>query len=146
MVVTRRKSGNRQAEASREPLQGAATSKWEWVSAGLGLLVVVGAVGFLGYNAVTTDPYVPVVAIEHIDTEQTPGGYIVRFRARNSGPSTAASLNISGSLYDGSSLVERSEVVLDYLPPRGERQGGLIFQTDPAGHDLRLRANGYVDP
>ena len=42
--------------------------------------------------------------------------------------------------------IEKSEATLDYLPPHGERQGGLIFQADPAGHELRLEAEGYVDP
>jgi uncharacterized protein (TIGR02588 family) len=125
---------------------GAATSKWEWVAAAVGLVLVLGAVGFIVYNALTAEPSVPAVTVEHVGTERSAGGYVVKFRARNSGPSTAASLTISGTLHDGSTEIEKSEVTLDYLPPRGERQGGLIFQTDPSEHELRLTAQGYVDP
>ena len=129
-----------------ETRAGAATSKWEWVAGAVGLVLVLAAVGFIAYTALTTEPSVPVVTIEHVSTERTPGGYVVEFRARNSGPSTAASLTISGRLYDGSTEVESNEVTLDYLPARGKRQGGLIFQSDPAGYELKLEAEGYVDP
>ncbi len=131
-------------EHEKQP--GAATSKWEWVAGAVGLVLVLGTVGFIAYNGLTTEPSVPVVTVEHVSTERAPGGYVVQFRARNSGPSTAASLTISGTLYDGSTEIETSEATLDYLPPNGERQGGLIFQTDPAGHQLSLEAEGYVDP
>jgi uncharacterized protein (TIGR02588 family) len=137
---------SRQREEARQPPPGAATSKWEWVSAGLGLLLVLGTVGYISYNAVTTEASPPVVTVEHTGTEPTSGGYVVKFRARNSGPSTASALAISGELIEGSTVVEKSEVVLDYLPSHGEQQGGLIFQTDPAGLELRLEAKGYLDP
>jgi uncharacterized protein (TIGR02588 family) len=89
---------------------------------------------------------VPEVTIEHIATERTAGGYVVTFRARNSGSATAAALSISGELSDGGAAVETSEIVLDYLAAESERQGGLIFRNDPAGYELRLEARGYVDP
>jgi uncharacterized protein (TIGR02588 family) len=130
----------------RDTRPGAATSKWEWVAGAVGLVLVLGTVGFIAYNALTAEPSVPAVTVEHVGTERNAGGYVVEFRARNSGPSTAASLTISGTLHDGSTEIETSQVTLDYLPPRGERKGGLIFQTDPAGHELRLEAEGYVDP
>ena len=136
------KSNRKQGETRA----GAATSKWEWVAGAIGLVLVLGAVGFIGYNALTTAPRVPEVTIEHVGTEPTPGGYVVEFRARNSAPSTAAALTISGTLYDGSTEIETSQVTLDYLPPHGERRGGLIFRTDPAGHELSIEAEGYVDP
>ena len=133
-------------QRERDTRPGAATSKWEWVAGAVGLVLVLGAIGFIAYNALTAEPSVPAVTVEHVGTERNPGGYVVEFRARNSGPSTAASLTISGTLHDGSTEIERSEVMHDYLPPRGERQGGLIFQTDPVRHELRLAAEGYVDP
>ena len=130
----------------RDAPPGVATSKWEWVAGAVGLLLVLGAVGFIGYTALTSNQSVPAVTLEHVGTQRTPGGYVVEFRARNSGPATAASLTISGSLYDGTTEIETSEATLDYLPPKGERRGGLIFQTDPAEHELSLEAEGYVDP
>lgn len=145
-MASRSSKRDRDQNASARALPGAATSRWEWVSGGLGLALVVGMVGFIGFNALTTDPFVPAVTVDHLGTVRTPGGHVVRFRARNSSAATAAALTISGALYDGSTLLESSEVTLDYLPARAERHGGLIFQNDPAVHDLRLEARGYVDP
>lgn len=146
MARTNHKQDRQQDKAREAPPPGAATSKWEWVSAGFGLLLVLGTVGFIGYNALTSQPSVPAVTIQHVGTEETAGGFVVRFRARNSGPSTAASLTVSGALRDGATVVETDEVVLDYLPSRGERHGGLIFRNDPARYSLSLDAGGYVDP
>ena len=135
-----------QPEARSERPPGAATSKWEWVTGAVGLLLVLGTVGFIVYDALGSEPSVPDVTIEHIATERTAGGFVVRFRARNSGSATAAALSISGQLSDGTATVETSEIVLDYLPADAERLGGLIFRNDPAGYELRLEAKGYVDP
>jgi uncharacterized protein (TIGR02588 family) len=123
-----------------------ATSRLEWLSGGLGLLLVLTTLGYIGYNAMTSEETVPAVTIDHLSTEPTPGGFVVTFRARNSGPSTAASLLIRGDLRNGSRTVETSEVTLDYLPPRGERRGGLIFHNDPGRYELRLQPKGYLEP
>lgn len=139
-------AGGSKKQGKNDAPPGAATSKWEWVAGAVGLFLLLGAVGFIAYNALTTDPSVPLVTVEHLGTERTPGGYVVEFRARNAGPATAAAVTISGTLLDGSIEIETSQATLDYLPPQGERQGGLIFQTDPAGHELSLEAEGYVDP
>ncbi len=136
----------RQPEARSERPPGAATSKWEWVTGAVGLLLVLGTVGFIAHDALESEPSMPDVTIEHIATERMTDGYVVRFRARNSGSATAAGLSISGQLSDGDSPVETSEIVLDYLAADAERLGGLIFRHDPAGYELRLEAKGYVDP
>ena len=140
------KNRNRQSEVAHEPPHGAPASNWEWVCAAIGVLLVLGTVGFIGYEALTREPAVPDVTVEHIGTEQASGGYIVRFSARNTGPATAAALSISGELLDATAVIESSEAVLDYLPSNAERQGGLIFQNDPARYELKLTAKGYFDP
>jgi uncharacterized protein (TIGR02588 family) len=36
--------------------------------------------------------------------------------------------------------------VLDYVPPRSSREGGLWFSRDPRAGRLTLRATGYAEP
>jgi uncharacterized protein (TIGR02588 family) len=42
--------------------------------------------------------------------------------------------------------VSTSEAVLDYVPPRSGREGGLWFAGDPRAGRLTLRATGYAEP
>jgi uncharacterized protein (TIGR02588 family) len=144
--ASKAKQRKRQPEARPERPPGAAASKWEWVTGAVGLLLVLGTAGFIAYSALGSEPSVPDVTIAHVATERTAGGYVVRFRARNSSSATAAGLSISGELSDGTAVVETSEIVLDYLPGHAKRLGGLIFRNDPAGYELKLEARGYVDP
>lgn len=135
-----------QRHSNRQGRQPSYTSKWEWVAAGLGLLIVLGMLGSIGYYGLTTSQSVPAVRIEHAGTDAVPGGYVVRFRAVNSSSATAAALRIAGELRQGSAVVESGEAVLDYLPGRSERQGGFFFRQDPSRYELRLYPLGYVEP
>jgi uncharacterized protein (TIGR02588 family) len=71
---------------------------------------------------------------------------VVEFRAINAGAKAAAELLIEGELEGPDGPIETAEATIDYLPPRSEREGGLIFSRDPRKHELHLRAKGYVDP
>ena len=73
-------------------------------------------------------------------------GYLVQFRASNQGGSAAAELTIEGQLTGPDGDTEASEAVLDYLPPRSDREGGLVFSRDPRVGQLSLRAKGYAKP
>lgn len=133
-------------DSARQPPHASATSRWEWAVAGLGLAIVLGIVGYLGYGALTSPPSVPSISIALVAVETTPGGHVVRFSAHNSGASTASSLRIVGELRHGEAVIEASEAILDYLPPASVRRGGLIFQNDPSRYELRLLPKGYVEP
>ncbi|MBJ6127097.1 TIGR02588 family protein [Microvirga splendida] len=140
------KSPPRKSESSRQIHPGSTTSKWEWVAAACGLLLVLGTLGYIVYYALTTEAKIPDITAEAIRTEPTRGGHVVQFRARNHSSTTAAGLQITGELRQGSSVVERSEITLDYLPPFSEREGGLIFQEDPARYELRIAPKAYREP
>jgi uncharacterized protein (TIGR02588 family) len=125
---------------------GGRRSRWEWVAAAVSTLLVLGVVGYLLYDAVArprTPPSIQVVA----DTVLQSGGlWLVEFRASNGGHETAAAVKIEGELMQGDSSVESSEAVLDYVPGRSVRNGGLFFQRDPRAYRLELRAHGYQEP
>ena len=72
--------------------------------------------------------------------ERVGGRWLVRFEARNVSPVTAAQVTIEGALPGG----ETSTAVIDYVPGRSTRGGGLIFSQEPTG--VRLRPLGYQDP
>jgi uncharacterized protein (TIGR02588 family) len=130
--------------AGREPRP--AVPLLEWIVAGLGVLLVGGAIAFLLYHSMTrgqTPPDLRAVAERVLDLDH---GYVVQFRARNEGGSAAAEVTIEGELVAPDGRTERAVAVLDYLPPRSDREGALLFTVDPRQGELRLRATGYAKP
>jgi uncharacterized protein (TIGR02588 family) len=118
----------------------------EVIVGGLGALLVGGAIAFLVYHSLLRDrtpPDVRVVAERVLDLAD---GYLVQFRAFNEGGSVTAAVTIEGELAGPDGQTEVSEVVLDYLPPRSDREGGLWFSQDPRTGELSLRAKGYAKP
>jgi uncharacterized protein (TIGR02588 family) len=41
---------------------------------------------------------------------------------------------------------QTSSVILDYIPGRSAREGGLFFTQDPQAENLVLRASGFANP
>jgi uncharacterized protein (TIGR02588 family) len=119
---------------------------WEWAVALLGLVLVLGSIGFLAYQVVAGDDSPPDVLISADAILPVKSGYLVQIRAVNQGGSTAAELRIEGTLRSESGSVETSETVIDYVPAHSHRKGGLFFTQDPRQFSLQLRAKGYAEP
>ena len=131
----------------RAPIKGApTTSMSEWIVALFSAAMVLALLGFLVYEGVASPRTPPDVTIE-VDSIQKAGpGYLVLFRARNRGRTTAAEVLVEGELEVDSGRVERAETTIDYVPAGGEQRGGLYFSRDPQRSRLRIRAHGYRDP
>ncbi len=118
----------------------------EGVVGALGALLVAATIGYLVWLALGRDEGPPDVRVTAGAVHAVENGFVVEFRARNAGGTAAGGLLIEGLLLGPEGVVETAEATIDYLPPRSEREGGLIFRRDPRGHELRLGARGYVDP
>lgn len=119
---------------------------WMWAIALVGLILVVGSLAFLLYEAAAGDTSPPDVSVHVDSTLQTRQGYLVKFRAVNEGGSTAEGLTVEGVLRNGAEIMESSNTVLEYVPAHSQREGGLFFSEDPRQYQLQLRAKGYEDP
>ncbi|MBC7767365.1 MAG: TIGR02588 family protein [Phycisphaerales bacterium] len=113
----------------------------EWIVGGFGALVFAAMVAVLTANALTDPGGLPsiVTSVERIEAVE--GGYAVAFTARNEGDTTAAMVEITAEAGG-----ETHSATIDYLPPRSQRRGGVFFERDPRGGELKLRAEGYQDP
>jgi uncharacterized protein (TIGR02588 family) len=118
----------------------------EWVVAALGAALVAATIGYLVWLALSRDDTPPDVQVVAGRVHAVQNGYVVEFRAINAGGQAAAGLLVEGELTGPQGTVETAEATVDYLPPRSEREGGLIFREDPRRHELHLRAKGYVNP
>jgi uncharacterized protein (TIGR02588 family) len=122
------------------------TSLAEWIVAIASAVLVAGVVGFLIYDGIRSPEAPPQIAVE-VDSIVTAGpGYLVLFRARNGGKSTAAEVVVEGALEAEGDRVEVAETTLDYVPSGGVERGGLYFEQDPRRLRLRLSAKGYREP
>ncbi len=117
----------------------------EWIVSGIGLVLVGGVIGYLGYAAVTHTDSPPDIRVDVVSIVPVQQGYLAQFRATNQGGEAANDVHILGTLAQGPAA-ETSEATLDFLPARSETSGGLFFSAKPTAENLTLRATGYQEP
>lgn len=119
---------------------------WEWIVAGVGLVLVASVIGFLIYEAFTGKRLPPDVKLSVDSVVEIRNGFLVRITAVNEGGMTAEGVIVEAELRSGTEPVERSRTTIDYLPPRSEKRAGLFFTQDPRQLDLQVRSLGYEEP
>jgi uncharacterized protein (TIGR02588 family) len=125
------------------------TPFWEKAVGVIGILFLVGIVGFLIYEAMQpSSPPDITVAVEQI--APATGGFLVEIQAQNLGKETAATVEIEGALKSSDDPegepIETSTLTFDYLPSQSSRNGGLFFQEDPGQYNLEVQAKSYIEP
>lgn len=134
-----KKAGKDQGKLDDAPL-------WMWGIGLVGLLLVLGSIGFALYEAIAGDASPADVTVEVVKILPAEDGFLVEFRVANEGGTTAAGLTVEGELRNGAEIVEASDTTVEYVPSHSERKGGLFFTLDPSQYDLQLRAKGYETP
>ena len=142
-----RQGGHAAGENQAQPAPGE-TPLWELLAGVVGLLLVLGVLGVLLYEASRPQTAASIVT-EVLSIAQQPSGYVVTFEAANEGRTTAASVLLQGELYDPATSdepVETAEVTFDYIPDRSARTGAFVFEHDPRQRELRILVKGFMDP
>jgi uncharacterized protein (TIGR02588 family) len=118
----------------------------EWLVAAIGLILVIGALGFTIYQAATGGKKPPILKVKSTNIEKTDAGYLVKFEVENTGDETAADVVIQGKLTKAAEEIETSSATLDYAPSHSKRGGGLYFKNDPQSADFEILAKSYQEP
>lgn len=118
----------------------------EWLAAGVGLILVLGTIGLIGWEALSADPSPPSVQVRALAIHNSGPGFLVTVEAKNVGGSPAAQVLVEGELMQGDGPPETAEASFDFIPDHSSRRGGLFFETDPRLGRLSLRAKGYSEP
>lgn len=139
-------SSERNEKAGKGSDHASDTPVAEWIVAGIGLVLVLGAIGYLLYQAVYGDHSSPEITVRVEAVTQTSNGFLVKFRAANQGGATAEGVVVQGIVGEGTEKAESSQTTIDYLPSHSERKGGLFFTQDPRQLELQIRAFGYQEP
>jgi uncharacterized protein (TIGR02588 family) len=117
------------------------TPALEWIAAAIGLLLTLGVMGVIARDAFNgSAEMAPDIVVSATAVRPSGAGFLLEFEARNLSPITAAQVTIEGTLPGG----ETGTAVIDYIPGRSVRQGGLFFTQDPRG--AALRPLGYQNP
>lgn len=134
-------NGREQGQEQQRP------STAEWVVGIVCALVVLTAVGYLFYQALSgpSTPPMITVRVEQVVPMRS-GGYLVEIRARNEGSGTASSLHVEGTLMRDTTAVEKSTATIGFVPGETEREGGLFFTKDPRKYRLEVRPTGFDRP
>ena len=119
---------------------------WMWGIGLLGLFLVLGSIGFAVYEAAAGDSSPANVTVQVLEILPAQNGFLVEFRVRNDGGTTAAGLTVEGELRNDTEIMETSDTTIEYVPSHSEREGGLFFTLDPRLYELQLRAKGYEMP
>ena len=131
----------RQADSHRK------TPLLEWIAGSLGLMLLIGMLSIIGYDALSGASRAPAVVVVKTGKVARAGdGFVVEFVATNLSGGTAAALAIEGQLIENDQVLETSSATIDYLPGHGSAEGGLFFQHAPEGGIIRARALGYQNP
>ena len=119
----------------------------EIVASGAGLLLTLGMLAFIGWEALTRPgDRPPADVVESRQVAQIGDIWVLNFAAMNRTPSTAANVEIEGTLRQDGREVETGRTSLDFVPGGSTVRGGIFFQTDPRAGEVELRALGYAQP
>lgn len=97
----------------------------QWVMAGVGAAVTLGAVGIVVWEALQP-PSPPALSARIVAVQSTAAGQVATVRVQNDGDDTAAAVDIEGVLGDQSATA-----TLDYVPGHGHARAYLRFDADP---------------
>lgn len=126
--------------------QKTGTSVMEWIVAGISCAALMAVLGYLVVDGVSGSDDVAHLIVLPVEISRTEGGFVVEFSAANRAGKSVAAVEIKGELRESEKVIEEGSVTLDYIPQNSERQGALIFRSDPNVYDLRLSASGYTEP
>jgi uncharacterized protein (TIGR02588 family) len=119
---------------------------WEKTFALFGLVLTLGLLAYLGYQAIFGDTGAPIIEITVQSVTPRGDDYLVSFEAYNRGQETAASVEIEGMLSRRGQTVETGRVTLSYMPADSRLRGGLFFRNNPDELELSIKAMGYAQP
>lgn len=118
----------------------------EWAAAGLGLLLLLGVIGYSVWEGMADDAGPPSLSVAVEPVKKTAQGFTMPIAVKNASAQTAGQVTVRGVLEQGGVVVEERRATFSYVPGRGEARGGLIFERDPRGYELKLTAEGYEEP
>ena len=118
----------------------------EWIVFAGGCVLVLGIICYLAVTAATLGNSPPDIKI--ILGKPQPEGeyYHVPVTVRNAGDQTAEGVLVEVELQPQGKEKETAEFEAAFLPRHSQREGAVIFKSDPRQGKLATRVLGYAKP
>jgi uncharacterized protein (TIGR02588 family) len=123
----------------------AGTPLLEWIASSIGATFALGLIGFLTFDGLTAATP-PDVSVHPGVVQPRTQGYALTIVAQNNGGSTAAEVDVEGTLTAADGSQQTSHATFDFIPGKSDRRGTLMFQSEPAADRLQLRVISYREP
>jgi len=118
----------------------------EWVTGLVSAAVVIAVIIWIGKDALMDRDTSPDLEADVVLVEARSGGFQVLFEIRNRSSQTASQVAVRGEVLENSKTVETTETVVDYVPGHSRANGGLVFQSDPHGKTISIKAVSFSEP
>ena len=118
----------------------------EWTVFFLGLAAVLATVGFLVWDASTSNGSSPDLRVELGAPEPGSGGFTVPVTVSNQGDETAEGVRVEVTLELPGAPPETAGIEMAFVPRGSRREGWVTFRRDPRQGRLTGRAVGYEKP
>jgi uncharacterized protein (TIGR02588 family) len=119
----------------------------EWVVFSVGLMLLIGTLGLLIYEAVQFDMSSPSLIVSVGEPEMRHETYIVPVSVKNEGGKTASNVEVEVTAYFSPGEEEPSSVTFQFIPRHSSEQGWVTFGRDPALADsVTAQVMGFGSP
>jgi len=121
-------------------------NRLEWAVFGVGLVLVLGTVGFLAWDAVQGRDSPPDLSVALGSPERRAEVWAVPVTVRNRGQETAEGAHVEVALDLPDGTREEAEIDFAFVPRGSKREGWVQFLHPPATGRLTGRVTGYEQP
>jgi uncharacterized protein (TIGR02588 family) len=123
-----------------------AKNRLEWSVFAVGLVLVLGTLGFLVRESLVAAGGTPDVVARLGLPKASSGGFMVPVEVSNVGNGTAEDVKVTVVLELPDAEPEEAELDIAFLPRDSRRDGWVTFQNDPGRGSLRLGPIAFEVP
>ncbi len=121
-------------------------NRLEWIVFGLGLVLVLGTVGFLAWDALQGEDSPPDLSVTLGRPERRGEGWALPVTVHNQGGETAEGARVVVTLELPGGEKEEAEYDVAFVPRGSRREGWVHFLHPPGTGRLTGRVTGYEKP
>lgn len=118
----------------------------EWIVFAVSLILVMGVIGYLSYDAATLGNSPPDIQVRLGASETRTQRFVIPVIVVNTGDETAEGVRVEVELKRDGADTETGELEFPFVPRGGQREGFVAFNHDPNTGRLETRVLGYEKP